>query len=290
MMCLNYRTGTSEKYRTGILAAEIAFSIHKFFNGRFLKSSAVDSVVRYADGWLVTTQNSLYALLDKAEICEYPESEAEKIMRSDSNRFLKLLKKEETDERLYDILKKKWDSWTNEIREMKGKTAILTFSADADYYLTTGTVKDGDTMITVYPDVHVGMFQDSVLLINRYDDPVSYDFRFFPYGDNRLKFYSWDHEYSVILRNEGNESMEIDTPFGDFLIPPGESIIPVQDKEHRITDHIAPNIDKHTIWETRVLDTGMIAYGGPQIGGKEENDADSNSKREESDEEERRFT
>lgn len=64
----------------------------------------------------------------------------------------------------------------------------------------------GDDTGVVYPRVHSGMFQDSVLYMKyaRQDDPCSLDFRYFPRGmGNEVETYSWsDNIARAVIKND----------------------------------------------------------------------------------------
>lgn len=236
----------------------------KFSAGRHIHTSAIQEVIRYMDAWLIVTRNSEYAILD--------ETELNGTLQEESHRFLAGLKTEEKKERLKEILQPKWDALAAEKQDTPEKSALLSFSTEADYYITAAVIKDGTTSLSVHPHVHVGTFQDSVLLRSGFDDPLEFDFRYYSYGGGRVEFYAWDHEYRVMVRNEGPAPLEVDTSYGDFLIPPEVTIVPAEEKLYRITEHIAPSIDKHNVWEAKVLDDGVIAYSSPKTGGDEEED------------------
>ena len=148
---------------------------------------------------------------------------------------------------------------------------VLSFSSAEGYYIRTATVvkPNGEVQDVPYR-VHQGMFQDSVLLRGKRTDPFMRDFEFcfFPYAGNRLRFYTWTKVFEpVYLANEGNDDLEIDTPYGDFLIPAGASILVSRSAEHldryRIDQPIAPPVDRHNANIAHVYTDGSVSYSLP---------------------------
>ena len=229
----------------------------RFYEGRHIHTSPIAQVTRHPDGWmLVTMSGSHYALLE-SEIMENKDQEKISVGR------LEEMKSDSSEEKIADRIKEIENAFAARHRDMKNRTAVLKFNTAAEYYIESAVFKDKGIAEETDPGVHVGMFQDSVLL-ESHEGNVRYDFRFFPYGGNRLQFYSWDNNYEVTIRNTGSEPMEVDTPFGDFLIPGGEEIMPDGENRFRITEHTAPAIDKHNLWDVREVN-GMIAYGSPKM-------------------------
>lgn len=142
---------------------------------------------------------------------------------------------------------------------------MFIFSDRKDYYLDRFIIKAPEEEAVTCDRYHVkqGMYQDSVHCKIK-EDPF-FDFRFLPYKDNRLKFYSWSHDYRpVYLVNEGEKDLEIDTPFGYYLIPAGEMLECKKDQEkYRIEKPIVPAIDKHGVNDVFVYEDGRVAYGKP---------------------------
>lgn len=76
---------------------------------------------------------------------------------------------------------------------------------------------------TVEPDVHSGMFQDSILYMKyeQNEGDISLDFRYFPQGfGDCMKTYSWsDNIKQAVIKNVCDYSIK----FNDELIVPGET-------------------------------------------------------------------
>ena len=80
----------------------------------------------------------------------------------------------------------------------------------------------GDYVGVVWPDVHVGMFQDSVLY-EKYgfeeEDECTLDFRYFPLSGEAMETYSWsDNIRSVVIKNINKYAIT----FNKEKIEPGE--------------------------------------------------------------------
>ena len=94
----------------------------------------------------------------------------------------------------------------------------------------------GDCTGVVYPCLHSGMFQDSVLYIKyaMEDDPCRLDFRYFPKGwDDIMKNYVWsDNINQVVIKNETGRFLK----FNHVKIPMGETAVIKSDKHVPIVD------------------------------------------------------
>ena len=119
---------------------------------------------------------------------------------------------------------------------------VMSFNGNnSDYFedaFVKGIASDGSAVVHHFePFVHVGNFQDSVLL--SFDDEEfpnlqgadpeearslfvrNFDFRYFPYFGNHIEFYSWgDYNGDIYFINQGYHVLRVDTPFGKFKLPP----------------------------------------------------------------------
>ncbi len=142
---------------------------------------------------------------------------------------------------------------------------VFVFSDKKDYYLDCFIIKAPEEEPVIYDTCRVkqGMFQDEVFCQIK-DDPL-FDFRFFPYKNNRLKFFSWSDDYRpVYLVNEGEKGLETDTPFGYYLIPPGEILECKKGQEkYRIEKPVVPAIDRYCVNDVYVHEDGSVSYGQP---------------------------
>ena len=104
-------------------------------------------------------------------------------------------------------------------------------------YLEVSNIECGDILAyhlgnytgVVYPSVHVGTFQDSVLYMKyaKEDDPCSLDFRYFP--SHGIETYSWSDniQYAVIKNMVGKEF-----PFNNESIQQGETKVYTPQNHH----------------------------------------------------------
>lgn len=117
----------------------------------------------------------------------------------------------------------------------------------------------------------VGLFQDSILLGSGGSDEADGeypDLRFWPYEGNRLEFYLWETGgRRVFLANSASSeaAIEVDTPEGRYLLPPGASCEAKRDlpSRFRIGEPVAPAVDKHCLFEPTVADDGAVSYSAP---------------------------
>ena len=83
----------------------------------------------------------------------------------------------------------------------------------------------GEHKGVVRPELHSGMFQDSILYIKYAgeDDPCSLDFRYFPNGsDDTIETYSWsDNIVRAVIKNDTNHLLrfnKVDIPIGKAMV------------------------------------------------------------------------
>lgn len=82
----------------------------------------------------------------------------------------------------------------------------------------------GDKCGTVNPDLHSGMFQDSILYMKyrEAEEDCALDFRYFPRGFGHMETYSWsDNIKQAVIKNVQDESIV----FNGIEIKPGETSI-----------------------------------------------------------------
>ncbi len=108
-------------------------------------------------------------------------------------------------------------------------TVYLAFSSDIEYYFDFGIHKAANGIVAaVEMCVHIGMFQDSVLLQSNRTTLCSY----FPYADNRIGLYGnsddESHKESKLLgyiANTGEKTIQIKFTWGgSALLAAGEEI------------------------------------------------------------------
>lgn len=123
-----------------------------------------------------------------------------------------------------------------EIKEMEQKKNDLLINIAKQYedcvYIEVSSVPEGSKLAyhlgeytgVIYPHVHVGMFQDSVLYMKyaTEEDPASLDFRYFPHGWNDMETYSWsDNIKNAVIKNETKGVLR----FNDRKIAPGDTVL-----------------------------------------------------------------
>ena len=96
------------------------------------------------------------------------------------------------------------------------------FICRADYYFDFGVTNVSEEFFTLHKSVHVGNFQDSVLISHEQEVLV----RYFPYGVNNLAFYESLYQEPIdmpkgtrlgFLKNTGDMSLNIRFIWGNAL-------------------------------------------------------------------------
>lgn len=89
---------------------------------------------------------------------------------------------------------------------------------------------DGDNVVGLKPDVHLGMFQDSILLWDR--EGGSVDFRYFPKGDRMEPYHVSDGLKIIKIRNLGGTDVRFGHSDSEVICPAGETTaIPAADHD-----------------------------------------------------------
>lgn len=121
---------------------------------------------------------------------------------------------------------------------------------DNSIYLEVSNINEGDTLAynvngeigVIYPEIHVGMFQDSILYIEDY----LVDFRYFPKG-TLMQIYSWsDNIEHLYIKNLKNYEIKVDKQ----IIKPDE-IIEIKNENYN-PGLISPNcVDGSSIFSMK---------------------------------------
>ncbi|MBQ6335068.1 MAG: hypothetical protein IJI46_08380 [Erysipelotrichaceae bacterium] len=153
---------------------------------------------------------------------------------------------------------------TEFISELEFGTMFI-FSEKKEYYLDRFIIKAPEEDFQVYDKyrVKVGTFQDEVFC--KVDELSDFRFAFFPYRANRLKFFDWSAYYKpVYFYNAGEEDLEIDTPWGIFLLPPKLiCLCDKDDKTYQIDEPLVPDIDRYGVNDVYAKGNKKVAYGEP---------------------------
>lgn len=94
------------------------------------------------------------------------------------------------------------------------------------------------TLISVKPLIHVGMFQDSVLLTDWEGGKV--DFRYFPMGRGMEPYHISDGLQTIKVRNLGERAVYFGQPGREVVCPPGE-VTAVPAAEHDAEGLFSPD-------------------------------------------------
>lgn len=103
--------------------------------------------------------------------------------------------------------------------KLKEKEVCVFLSSYRSYYFDRGYAILNNELVPCDYNIHVSEFQDSVSF---YSIPYNREceFSFFPYKLYRLAFY--DMRKDLYVYNSGYEKLEVDAPYGKFIINPGE--------------------------------------------------------------------
>ena len=220
--------------------------------GKKLFSSEIKSVEMVEGIVCIQTRNSTYHCAENDHAYSGKDADAlkELLGENEMRQIMDMAQEKEANRRRFLLSK----------IPMESNKALMFVMSDSEsfYFESALIVKDGGTEIVTDYHVHVGMIQDSVLI----GDMDHFDFRFFPYKGNRLKFYAWAETYEpVYVYNEGIQPIEVDCPYGDFLVEPGTmELLDKSNTGAMISEHIAPGIDKYTVWDTEIDENGNVSY------------------------------
>lgn len=250
-----------------LIAYGNAYDNPKFYRGQFIHTSMVMSIEMLEDRLRIHTRNSVYD-------CLYEEYVGQSMNFAETDYFPMPEPREENGEKLKEKLavshKEKLErdeqALTDGVAD-EDYCLVFEFSTEEEYYFKSVYVKEhGEEFYSRDHHVHVGTFQDSVLIESVYEDEnCEFDYRFFPYMDNHLEFYSFtDFGGKMFVKNSGEQPLEVKLPFGRFLIPPGECYPVGKDTVlGRVTKSDKLPVDKHNIWDVVVHDNGTIGYTTP---------------------------
>lgn len=184
------------KLRNWYLAHSSAWGIvsghDKLSDGLFIHTSKVMNVSAREDGTVeIQTRNNLYeAKLSEAVFDMFDDDFKNKIPG-----YNELVEKYSS---VYDFPK--------EILENEGILIELSKDTEHNYVSCLANVEQ-KMYKELCPYVHSGMFTDSVLL--KIHGLPEFDCRYFPTESGCIEFYNWRTPYKVMIKNLGNEEIEV---------------------------------------------------------------------------------
>lgn len=226
-----------------------------FTNGEEIHTSYVESIRLQENCLYVQTMNSVYELplnccdVSKKAYSFWEEDYlwSEKPEESVVNRIREEIVVKAKEE------KQRQEQERELLVEEEKECFVMLFDEEEEYYLKDAFVKGITPNGAEYTKhfsyhVHIGMFQDSVLL-----EPweEGFDYRFFPYFGNRIEFYSWgDYEGNVLFINQGEHELETDTPCGKFILPADGKPYRINHDAtaQRIDEPVVSAVDRHDVW------------------------------------------
>ncbi len=161
---------------------------------------------------------------------------------------------EEIYARMTESFKVRFNQRCADIVSCKSKLSIgemyLALSANTDYYFDFGMIKQPEETVFLQKRVHLGMHQDSVLLMKKYDIASSY----FPYKANNMEFYKSLYIVDNIskgtrigyLKNTGDMPLNIRFTWGKCVTLMPNEEIEVRYQETGSEDiHLTDETDKY---------------------------------------------
>lgn len=260
-----YFTTRDYKEKMMWIAHGSSYNNRKFKDGLKIHTSVISKII-IGDTYLeVYTKNSMYRCLFDDSI-----EESFKFM-DNSSLFDESVSKGDLDnlkDKIRNVLKIRKKHYEEKICESihdEKECLIMVFSDLEDYYFKNFIVKINDKMVYYYMFAHIGMIQDSILIFydtcESREDAENIDFSYFPYKGNRILFYGWDgYSGKIFAINQGEKELEIDTPYGKFLLQPNNNayLISEDASEGRITESIAPAVDLYGAWNANVDENGYM--------------------------------
>ena len=202
-------------------------------DGLFIHTSTVQSVTDKGDILEVQTHNTLYTLkksLVAANYYAYDVNEQKKQALSDCLKHFMGAQGEELFAQLHELILAALGRVREKAQALENGSMLLSLSADSKYYFDSVYCKNsvGEVkMEKMY--VHLGMFQDSVLLADG-------EARYFPYKNNSVEFYD-PFAYAslrgepadverVYVCNSGSKPLRIRFTWGkEIELAPNETIL-----------------------------------------------------------------
>lgn len=135
----------------------------------------------------------------------------------------------------FDELKEKFKDaydFPKELLEQEGILIELSRNADCNFVSCLANIEQ-KMYKELKPSIHLGMFEDSVLLRIRGLD--GFDCRYFPRNLGSIEFYTWRTPYKTYIKNSSD--IDIEVVIFDFkkVLKPGETVlVPKLDKETRV--------------------------------------------------------
>ena len=188
--------------RSVLIAHGVVTGHERLHDATYINTSEVISVESNEDDVVINTRNSRYECSMKN--VDYDSFEEKNLI---------------TDFELY---RKKYGENKKITPEIDENTALIILGNNRYYYFDSIYVKyNGVIYGDTEPEVHVGMFQDSVLF-TKFIDERHIDYRYFPYKGVKVDFYSWMDDIDTYIENCGDKELFVSV-FGEvYKIYPNE--------------------------------------------------------------------
>ena len=218
-MCKLYNWYLSRDESGRRIAKGVVTGHYRLSDGKFIHTSRIIGVEMDGDTAMIRTKNSLYKCSMKDAL--YDEFEYTHMIDG------------------FDEYRERFGQQTEEPANLNEGEVLIRLGNNREYYFDSVRMKyKGCEECIDCPDVHVGMFQDSVL--SRFYEYEDYgDSRYFdywPYKGRHVEFYSWDDTgLNVYIENVGDDKMYATVKGNVYSIQPGEKkMITKENRENEV--------------------------------------------------------
>lgn len=125
---------------------------------------------------------------------------------------------------------------------------VIILGNNREYYFDSIYIKfQGEEKYSNQVQPHIGMFQDSVLCILD-TEKISIDYRYFPYQNFHVEFYSWMREIDTYIENCGDKTLFVTAEHRVYkILPQDRKKIIEENAEGAISD--LNHTDLYDVWD-----------------------------------------
>lgn len=219
------RDGTTKMIAKGVVTGH-----ERLLDATFIHTSTVKSVEVYGDDVIIQTKNTRYECSMKE--ANYNKAEITK----------KVIPNLDTYEEKYANQDKNLVPFSGSDDE-----TLMIIGNNREYYFDSLYAKRGEKEIYIdYPHVHVGLVQDSVLVMEDDYGDDAIDYRYFPYKGRHIEFYSANPERKLYIKNCGDMEMYVSFHGDKYKIEAGETKLLMEENAEKNPPKLS-HIDLHDI-------------------------------------------
>lgn len=228
---LSYQQMSGVKRR---VAKGVVSGHYRLSDGMSIHTSAIRSIEMDGDTALIHTKNSLYK-------CDMKDARYDKFKYTDMIEG-------------FEEYRERFENGSEIPPQIDEGEVLIRLSNNREYYYDSVRIKEKERdEIIDSPDVHVGMFQDSVL--SRFEDYEDYEncrfFDYFPYKGRHVEFYSWDDDgLNVYIENTGDAEMYVTVKGNVYCINPGEKKLIVEENMEEKTGMLSSE-DLYSVYDNK---------------------------------------